>query len=231
MKAKKRILFTKRLDNSFVERILGSDFEVDFLKCIETENLEIKDITIEDESLVFSSKNAVSSFLKNNFILKENKIYCVGESSGNLLKEAGMKVIFIAKNSEELLEYIKKNTRNEKLMHFCGNLVLETLENGCKELGIFYRKIFSYQTKLFYPKVEKEYDYIVFFSPSGVRSFMKENKNRGKIFFSIGEITTQELYQYKKKVVTSQENRIEDLLNLIKHTIAKIVNKGIYDKE
>ena len=67
------------------------------------------------------------------------------------------------------------------------------------------------------PVIPEKYHAIVFFSPSGVRSFAKNNSLENAVLFSIGETTEKELRKYTKaEIFTSKKNNLEDILNLIK---------------
>jgi len=83
--------------------------------------------------------------------------------------------------------------------------------------NISYKKIPVYKTELLYPKIDEKYQAIVFFSPSGVRSFAKFNSLDDMKIFSIGKTTTSELEKLTDNtIITSSKNTVADLLNLIK---------------
>ena len=82
--------------------------------------------------------------------------------------------------------------------------------------NISYKKIPVYKTELLYPKINEKYQAIVFFSPSGVRSFAKFNQLDDVKIFSIGKTTTAEIEKLTdNKIITSSKNTLADLLNLI----------------
>ncbi|WP_238555422.1 hypothetical protein [Chryseobacterium sp. P1-3] len=56
-----------------------------------------------------------------------------------------------------------------------------------------------------------------FFSPSGVRSFAKQNSLENMKLFSIGETTSGELRNYTKgKIFTSEDNNLTSIFELIR---------------
>ena len=214
-----RLLLTKHINDADISK-LGDDIFVDFVEVISIENLNFETENINDKALIFTSINAVKSFFNNETskqLTPENPIYCVGEQSQNFLEEKGFKVIKTEKNAEELSTYFIKENKNETYLHFCADIALEKLSETFKNLGKDYKKIFSYKTKLTEPIYNKDFDAVAFFSPSGVRSFAANNTLEGKTIFSIGDTTTSEIKNWtSEKILTSDKNTIEDLLNLIR---------------
>lgn len=214
-----RLLLTKHLNDADISK-LGSDIVVDFVEVISIEKIAFKIQDLKNKSLIFTSINAVKSFFENDTshqLTKLHPIYCVGEQSEKFLNQKGFEVLATKKNAEELSKYFIEQNKDEDYLHFCGDIALETLGKTFTKLGKNYTKVVSYATNLTYPKFNKEYDAVAFFSPSGVRSFTKFNSLEAKIIFSIGETTTNEiLNSTKKSAITSAENTTEDLLNLIR---------------
>ena len=220
----RKILFTKKnLDNKLISKELGGKLMVDLVEVLSIENLKIPHFDLKNRSLIFTSVKAVDAFFENKFLPNENftdknfnKIYVVGKKSKKALQKKGFGTFKVKKNAEELAEFIIKNCADETFLHFCGNLSLETLENKLNKENIGYKKVIVYKTKLKYPIVKNPFDEIVFFSPSGVRSFLKYNSIKGKKIFSIGRTTSQEIEKdMEEKIYTSTESNLEDILQMI----------------
>jgi uroporphyrinogen-III synthase len=214
-----KILFTKTGIEKEVSKHLGTDFTYDFKDFIRIENIETAPFSLQNKSLIFSSANAVKAFFENGFQPNAdlNKIYVVGKKTEEKLVEFGCHSTKIFKNINELSQFIVNENFKEEFHHFCGNLTLEVLENTLAEHQVSYQKIKVYNTQLHYPEISENYDAVVFFSPSGVRSFAKLNSLEGKTLFAIGQTTENELRKYTQNAIfTSQENNLEDLLHLIK---------------
>lgn len=213
-----KILFTKTGIKKEISEKLGSNFDAFFMDFIKIELKHFNKTILrkdfeENSTLIFTSKNAVKSFLYNDLRFKENqKIVCVGSKTKTLVEKNGGTVSIYENNAENLAENLLKEEGNKKYLHFCGNLVLDTLEKSLKN----YQKIEVYETQLLSPKISKNYDAVVFFSPSSVRSFATQNSLEGKMIFSIGKTTSEEIKNFtKSEVFTSDKNNLEDLLNLI----------------
>ncbi|WP_374446261.1 uroporphyrinogen-III synthase [Epilithonimonas sp.] len=223
-----KILFTKSLEKEKVSEKLGNDFAVDFVEVIDTEILKTKTFGLKNNSLIFTSVNGVKAFFENGFSPNENfaepktynKIYVVGSQTKKELRKHNFGAFKLCRNAQELSQFITENSVNEKFLHFCGNIALDILDEKLPLQNISYRKIPVYKTELLYPKIDEKYQAIVFFSPSGVRSFAKFNQFGDAKIFSIGKTTTSEIEKLTdNKVITSSKNTLADLLNLIlKHT-------------
>lgn len=219
-----KILFTKTGIENEVSKKLGTDFSYDFQDFIKIDHLKTKPYDLKNYSLIFSSANAVKSFFKNKFEPHENflnpkkfnKIYAVGFKTKLELRKQGFGTFKVTKHASELADFILENSQKEKFLHFCGNLAIDILDQKLPLQNILYKKVIIYKTNLLYPKISENYDALVFFSPSGVRSFAAENPFEGKKVFSIGETTSEEIRKYKEnEVFTSKESNLEDLLKLL----------------
>ena len=74
-------------------------------------------------------------------------------------------------------------------------------------------EIKTYKTVLKSKKVDQKWDAIMFFSPSGVASYISENKHqRNAHAFCIGQTTASEAKKYFKNVTVADTNKIESVL-------------------
>lgn len=219
-----KILFTKKnLDKKLISKYLGNQFSYDFVNVIRIKNLKVEPFELGYHSLIFTSVNGVDSFFENGFKPNEkftdrnyNRIYCVGEKTKNEIRKHGFMTYKIKKHAQELSEFIILNSQGERFIHFCGNLALDILDRALPLQNINYKKIPVYETELIYPVINEDFDVLVFFSPSGVRSFAKHNSMEGKKLFAIGQTTEKEIKKFTKGVVwSSEENNFEGLLKLI----------------
>lgn len=221
-----KILFTKPIRKEKIDEKLGtvSGLSLGFVKVIGTEIITTKPFGLDNNSLIFTSVNGVKAFFSNGFLPNENfatpktynKIYVVGSQTKKELRKNGFGAYKLCKNAHELSEFITGNSANEKFLHFCGDLALDVLDDQLPLQNIRYKKIPVYKTQLLYPKIDEKYQAVVFFSPSGVRSFAKFNPLDDYKIFSIGNTTTSELKKLTdNKVITSHKNTLSDLLNLI----------------
>lgn len=206
-----------------ISKKLGSHFSYDFVEVIKIVPMQIQPFDLKNNSLIFTSVNAVRSFFENGFKPDENftsrnynKIYTVGLATKRELRKYGYGTFKVTRHAKELSEFIIDNSSKESFLHFCGNLALDVLNKTLPLQNISYRKIPVYETQLLYPKVSGSYDAVCFFSPSGVRSFAKYNSLTELKIFSIGDTTASEIKKFTDKpIITSKESNIDDLLSLI----------------
>lgn len=222
-----KILFTKNIDQSVISKELGEDILVDCVEVIKTNPIKIDSFDLKNHSLIFTSANGVTSFFKNNFKPNEdftaknyNKIYCVGEKTKRELRKNGFGTFKVLKNAETLSKFIISHCQHEQFVHFCGNLAIDVLDKELPLQNIKYKKITVYNTEETNPLVPEKYHAVVFFSPSGVRSFAKLNSLDGMTLFSIGETTSNELRKYtQEKIYTSVGNNLVSIFELIRRTV------------
>lgn len=218
------ILFTKNIDSELLSKEFENDILVECVEVIKIENLQIEAFDLKNYSLIFTSSNGVKSFFENQFKPNEdfatknyNKIYCVGEKTKRELRKNGFGTFKVLKNAETLSKFIIDYCQQEKFIHFCGNLAIDVLDKKLPLQNISYKKVTVYKTEQLNPTIPEKYHAIVFFSPSGVRSFAKNNSLENKVLFSIGETTSKELRQHtKSEIVTSQKNTLSNLLLVIR---------------
>lgn len=226
------ILFTKNIDSSYISEKLGSDLRVDCIEVIKTKSLSVNRFDLKNHSLIFTSSNGVKSFFENRFQPNEdftaknyNKIYCVGEKTKREIRKNGFGTFKVLKNAETLSQFITENCAHEQFIHFCGNLALDVLDKKLPLQNISYKKVTVYETEALNPVIHEKYHAIVFFSPSGVRSFAKNNSLENAILFSIGETTSKEVRKHtKSEIFTSPENTLLNILSVIKNRLEKDIS-------
>lgn len=226
-----KILFTKNIDPTIISKELGEDISVDFVEVIKTNPIKTTPFDLKNFSLIFTSVNGVTSFFKNGFKPNEdftvknyNKIYCVGEKTKKELRKHGFGTFKVLKNAETLSKFITNHCQHESFLHFCGNLAISVLDSELPLQNIKYKKVTVYNTEEINPVITEKYHVGVFFSPSGVRSFAKQNSFDDMTLVSIGETTANELRKYvSKPILTSEGNNLISVLRLIKK---EIVNKN-----
>lgn len=217
------VLFTKAIDEKQISGQLDQNINAQFLEVINFNFPPVKPFSLNNKSLIFTSVNGVDAFFKNQFSPKENfaltpfnKIYCIGTKTRLKIKTYGFGVYKTLKNAQELGEFIIENSNNEEFIHFCGNLSLDIIDDKLPLQNIKYRKIITYNTELLYPTIDQKFDALVFFSPSGVRSFAKHNSLEDSVIFSIGNTTSKELKNFTdQSIITSKEQNLQSLFKLI----------------
>ena len=210
------ILSTKTLSTEQRQFFLEANLDLLEQDFIEIENNNFELINIKD-NLIFSSQNAILSLMNQPDWekFKTKNVFCVGIKSKELLEQNGFKVDVYMDYASELAEIITLIYNKESFTFFSGNLRKETLPKALKVAKIDFNEIEVYQTKLAPFKISKEekFNGILFFSPSGVESFLTNNKIKDEICFCIGETTAEALKNNKiKNIVIAESPTIEDVI-------------------
>lgn len=208
-----KILSTKILADYQKKPLLDAGFDVlenDFITT-KSRTFDLKNI---NESLIFSSQNAVESILQHPDLekLKTKKVYCVGLKTKNLLADNGFEVIAYTGYASDLAEIITLIYKSESFTFFSGNLRRDTLPDALKEAEINFNEIKVYETTLTPHKIKSSVDAILFFSPSGVESYLKENKIKNEICFCIGETTASALENKTKNIIIADQPTVEEVI-------------------
>jgi uroporphyrinogen-III synthase len=183
------VLSTKKLRFHQLERLMGAQCDVIDYDALQ---IEIQPFSIPKKPnyWVFSSQNAVRSFLANpTASAHQNPILCVGEKTKSLLEENGQKVIKTTPNMLELVDFIQKSMKNEHFLHICGNRKLADFAAGMQKSGISYAEVTAYHTHLVSRVQTPEPQGLLFYSPSGVESYLQTNSIGASWCFCIGETT------------------------------------------
>ncbi len=210
----KSVLSTRILTSAQQQLLLNASLGFTHYDAIKIEILKWELPQEEFDFLIFTSQNAVRSFMKNTQAFQRNALkntFCVGEKTKILLEENGQKVIEFASNSVELAEIILKKYKKSSFLHITGNLRMDIIPQKLKENNVRYKEVLGYETKNNPKKFERQFDGIMFFSPSGVQSFIDENIISGTAF-CIGDTTGKEARNYTENVVVAKKPSVENVI-------------------
>lgn len=211
------ILSTKILLSHQKQALLNANFNVIEANFIKTENSDF-DLKGINDNLIFTSQNAAQSVLLHPKCeqLKTKNVFCVGIKTKALLEENGFNVDVYVDYASDLAEIITLIYSKESYTFFSGNLRKETLPKALKEAKVNFNEIQVYETTLTPQKIKTPVDGILFFSPSAIESYLKDNKIKNEICFCIGNTTAEALEKITRNIIVadqpSVENVIEDVI-------------------
>ncbi|MDB2384917.1 hydroxymethylbilane synthase [Polaribacter sp.] len=216
--AKHHIYSTKKLSEK-QKGILPYTFQItdnDFIK-VRYNRISAKLIKKELENVILTSQNAVEAILHSysKEELQFKNIFCVGRRTKKLIESKIGKVNHVARNAEKLASYLIENLKTKKVTYFCSNIRLDFLPNELTNNGFEIQEIEAYQTISSPVKIEENTDAVLFFSPSGVESFITENSTN-TIAFCIGETTATVAKKHFYKVKVANLPSVDSLLELVK---------------
>lgn len=165
------------------------NLNIEFRKFIRIEGVEAKDFRKDRLNLldytvvIFTSRNAVDHYFR---IAKEMRIeipdsmkyFCISESTAYYLQkyiQFRKRKIFHCKENPDILSDLVKKHKNEKFLLPCSDIHKMEIPNILDALKAMYRKAVIYRTL---PSDISDvdicqYDLLVFFSPSGIKSLFK----------------------------------------------------------
>jgi uroporphyrinogen-III synthase len=208
-----KILSTKTLSNIQKEALVNADFnviEADFIKT-EHQDFDLKNIK---DNLIFTSQNAVHSILQHPKCeeLKAKNVFCVGLKTKILLSDNGFNVDVYTGYASDLAEIITLIHGSDSFTFFSGNIRREILPQALKEGNVDFNEIKVYETTLTPQKIKDSVEAILFFSPSGVESYLKDNTIKKETCFCIGETTAEALDKITKNILIAENPTIEDVI-------------------
>jgi uroporphyrinogen-III synthase len=233
MKAKHRVLSTKRLEPSLVERA-----SLDGIEIVEQDAISVKPILTREKwdeifsllqkdirHAVFTSSNAVTALKKylNSYVnhLPPNwKIFCISGKTAEALQQDQELFGVIEATSPyatELAQHIIQAGVTEVLF-FSGNIRRDTLPTILHQHGVEVHEVVVYTTEETPQKAGGEWEAVLFFSPSAVQSFFSVNQlNENTVCFAIGHTTAGSLEAFTTNFVyVSDEPTQESLLEKVK---------------
>jgi len=208
----KSILSTKKLSASQRELLLNSGMSFVEYNAIDIEFIDFE-APADIENAIFTSRNSVNSYFRNGG--RTNSIrnsFCVGEKTEALLFNFGQNVIKTAENASELAHFIIKSHKNDTFLYFSGSRRREELPEALKKAKIDVFEVKAYETELKSLKFVQKWDGILFFSPSGVESFVLENNMANSALFCIGETTAAAAKKYTSNVIVANSTTVESVI-------------------
>ena len=197
-KTRLNILSTRPLSETIIKEAAERNVSIDCISFIETESVrtpelknKLEELSADTLHVVFTSMNAVES-VKEYLPAKPGwKIFSMGQTTRELIQDffGEENISGTADDAGKLADVIIEQCP-QKLIFFCGDQRRDELPEKLANKNIPIEEIVVYRTKLTSQKIAKEYDGILFFSPSAVDSFFSMNSvGNNTIVFAIGHTT------------------------------------------
>jgi uroporphyrinogen-III synthase len=222
------VLCTRLLDGLLLNKAIDKNIYVDAVPFIQTEAIntselinEIQAISLKKITAVFTSMNAVEA-ISNHIINKPGwNIFCLG----GITKESVSKTFHwisiagTAKHAATLADRILHHEEIKEVVFFCGDHRLDELPDILRSHNIAVKELVVYSTIQTPVFIERNYDAIIFFSPSAVHSFFSMNTiATDVVLFSIGKTTTATIRSYcANPVITSEWPGKEQMIENVVH--------------
>lgn len=211
MEEKIGILSTKKLASNQKQYLLNAGFLV-----IDEDFITTKAISFEIQSLndilIFTSQNAVQNVLKHKNELIDKPAICVGEKTKQLLENNGFNVLNSLADANQLIQVFEKEYIGTSVTFFCGKSRLNTIPDFLSKKNIQHEIIEVYETIETPIKIRTKMNGLLFFSPSGVSSFTKENTITNEMCFCIGTTTANAVKKYSKNIIVANQPSVENVI-------------------
>ena len=220
-----QILSTKTLNSSQRLLFLDSKATISEYDAISVNLIPFKSPKTV-KNAIFSSQNAMKSMKKHQKELLFGNIqncFCVGEKTTSILKDNGQNVVKTASNASELAKFIQKAYENEDFYFFCSSHRRDELPEVFKMSKNRLFEIKTYEIESIPVTFKQKVNKILFFSPSGVQSFIAENYIKDALAVCIGETTASEARKHTSNVIISNETTVESVIEKAIES-SKIVN-------
>ncbi|MBF6607844.1 MAG: uroporphyrinogen-III synthase [Flavobacterium sp.] len=214
-----RVLSTKILPTNLRQMLLNAGLSIVEANFIETHPVTFT-MPAPTDLLLFTSQNAVGSVIRHpeSHSLKATKTMCVGIKTKALLEENGFIVIESEDYADELAKRIVAKYSERSVAFFSGNLRRDTLPDALTSAGISFTETVVYETLLTPQKISAQPNGILFFSPSGVESFLKYNEITTETCFCIGTTTADALSGITKNIIIANRPTVENtIIQCINH--------------
>ncbi|WP_339608940.1 uroporphyrinogen-III synthase [uncultured Planktosalinus sp.] len=174
---------------------------------IELVAFEVKGII---KNAIITSQNTVKGLVDKKVQIEN--CFCVGEKTKAMLEANGIKVKVMTYYGKELADILVTGYADKVFTFFCGNLRRDELPAKLRENKIGFTEVEVYKTVLKSKKFERTFDGVLFFSPSAVESFTKENQLKNTTAFCIGTTTAAEAEKYTDKIIIATKPTIENVI-------------------
>ena len=226
-----RILSTKHLDSALTDRMRSHGVEIVCLDVLRIEQVEINPADIPSgkyDAIAFTSSNAVRygfTHQELHDLAVSKPVFAISGKTNDALMRHGIISVGLAADSQSLADVILYHNNVRSILHVCGDMSLEVLGDKLKTYNIRYDKLIGYHTALLYPFIHGRFEAVMFYSPSGIDSFMKNNiPDQSATYCCIGETTTKYLRSsYSSlEIITANEPAPDSMINkIIEHKKAK----------
>ena len=207
------VLSTKKLKSNQKQFLLNADFSV-----IEADFIKITSLPFQIKSkpslLLFTSQNGVKSVLENKEVhqLKQIPTICVGSKTHKLLEDNGFSVLVSREYADQLAPIIQAEYKNEHIAFFASSIRRDTLPNAMQDAKIMFDEYTVYANSEHSVKINTQTNALLFYSPSGIHSYLKQNSITHQMCFCIGTTTADALNGITKNIVIANQQTVENVI-------------------
>ena len=209
------VLSTKILTASQKAILTQANIKVEEYDAINIEYLT-PDIDLDFKNIIFTSQNTVKAFLKivgpPNLKKKTYTAFCVGEKTKLVLEKNGINVMEMTHYGAELAKILVKKYPKESFLFLCGDKRRHEIPSYLTKHKVVFKEQAVYKNTPNPLTFASDFNGILFYSPSGIKSFVAVNKIKNSVAFCIGTTTAAEAQKHTKNITIAQKPTIESVL-------------------
>lgn len=216
---KYRIFSTKHISiaqSSSLNKNVGIDMS-DFIT-VRHQRIKTTELNKEMPHVILTSQNAVEALIDSSEgkDLKIGDIYCVGRRTKRLIEKRLGKVKHSASSARKLADFLVQNfSTPQEFTFFCGDLRRDELPKILEEHKHTVHEIISYLTLMTPDELNTPYEGLLFFSPSGIESYLQKNKPGSEVAFCIGSTTGDAARNAFQTVIEAKSPSVEAVIQSI----------------
>jgi len=220
------ILSTKILSHAQKTILTDAQLSVEEYDAIKIELFD-REIDHSYKNIIFTSQNTVKAFLKSIGKSTSNKeqepftpiseirAYCVGEKTRALLEQNGIQVLESTHYGAELATILVDKYQKESFLFLCGDKRLAEIPSQFKRHMIKFKEQVVYGNSPNPQNYTSDFNGILFFSPTGIQSFVMKNQLKDGLSFCIGTTTAAEAQKYTQNIVIANKPTVESVLEKV----------------
>jgi uroporphyrinogen-III synthase len=212
----KRLLSTKILPESLQDKLRSSGWQLTQYNAISIELLPVV-FRPQGNIAIFTSKHGVRACLsgKPDGDLSGATCLCVGATTASFIREHGGTVLEIASSATELASWISRKYTDQSFIYYCGNRRLNIIPEALERMSVSWEEVTAYHTQMVERAFDHPFEGILFFSPSGVKSYTSLNPLGEATAYCIGPTTAAEANKHTKKYKIAKSPDLEALVALV----------------
>lgn len=222
MPQKTYILSTKQVPYEIIQAAAADNIVIEVDTFIKTDHVIspaiIRELCKQKINVVFTSVQGVAAV--GLLSLKEKpdwKVFCIGQATASFIRslERNYEIAGTADNAAALAEVIIQCPNISEVTYFCGRQRRPELPEILTARNVKVNEVVVYNTIMLPHYVKRQYDGILFFSPSSVEAFFSLNNiNKSTVLFSIGNTTGNAIKEFTNNtLVTADVPSLEGLIH------------------
>ncbi|MFL5740505.1 MAG: uroporphyrinogen-III synthase [Flavisolibacter sp.] len=227
-----RLLSTRKLNPLIARELSGlvDLMELDFISILPSvtagKTEEIMQLAGEEKAVAFTSAHAVEvvdEILRSGKLVADWRIFCLAGKTKDAIRNSSQIKNNLEGEANDAASLAGKilETKVKEIIFFCGNQRREELPSLLLEKKVSVKEFVVYETLEKPVAVKNDFDGVLFFSPSAVRSFFSSNILRPSVVcFAVGQTTATSIGTYTgNQILVSEIPSQEKMLELVRNFI------------